>query len=684
MYKIFKTTVLLFFLSLALWLSGISASAEEICSYGGAEYLGNHPNDREPGWQDGIQGITHGEGDGDAYWYLAQRHPNRLWRIPFTHKLSKSVSCSQSGVKCALLKNVPILKDTGYNHFGDLDYFDPDPNDDKGGYVFIPLEKEDDKKSTGAVAAFRTPGLEFAGVDYAHYEGDPAPWHMPWAAFDNKGNLYTSEGGSPSFTEYLHPRKLNKWTVDWKLLDDPGDVDIYNNFLPFLGEEDEKEAENAKKVTLLWKMPQNFPYRAMCTDSSDVGFCREGEWIRNIDGYIAEPGDFVPLGLKTPQGADFSDDGRLLFILNGPLGDGKCRNRALVHVNSPIYKKLPREGCGIHVFEVSADSDTENALCSSTDGDCTAVRVSQSRNGKTAFNYEYNPETPDYEEPEGLDWFDMDSPGAPDIPGDAGGACTDPITGATLKPCPVSGQLHAILLNHTNNSIFFNDSAVYIKHYRIGRRDCQDVSVQGIQVVPSFYNFDEVPVGGSAQTEVSINNTGDIDLQIEDIAFANTADAGFGLNGVPTLPAMLSPGDSEQVEVSFMPQVAGSFTAVLEIHSDVPDTPIVNVPFAATAIGFPEQLRNLIDALDEVLANGDLSGAGPGKSAYKRAGAFRNMLTSALEYIEADLFEDACSELKSALDRADGVAPPPDFIAGLAVTALAEEIAGLRSRLGCK
>jgi hypothetical protein len=57
---------------------------------------------------------------------------------------------------------------------------------------------------------------------------------------------------------------------------------------------------------------------------------------------------------------------------------------------------------------------------------------------------------------------------------------------------------------------------------------------------------------------------------------------------------------------------------------------------------------------------------------------------SALDYIEAELFEAACSELKSALDRADSVAPPPDFVAGPAIAEFAEEIAGLRVRPQCE
>jgi hypothetical protein len=59
------------------------------------------------------------------------------------------------------------------------------------------------------------------------------------------------------------------------------------------------------------------------------------------------------------------------------------------------------------------------------------------------------------------------------------------------------------------------------------------------------------------------------------------------------------------------------------------------------------------------------------------------MLLSASELIDAGLISDACEQLEDACRRADGEAPPPDFVAGIAASELATAIWTLQDNLGC-
>ncbi|MDH5426579.1 MAG: hypothetical protein OEY57_00180 [Nitrospirota bacterium] len=89
-------------------------------------YRGNFPSHRKNGWSDALQGVA----NDDKHWFFTQ--VGRLWKFPISHDLNTKVYQPDSS-KGILAVSIPkTLRDKGYNHFGDLDYFD--------GYVFIPLE----------------------------------------------------------------------------------------------------------------------------------------------------------------------------------------------------------------------------------------------------------------------------------------------------------------------------------------------------------------------------------------------------------------------------------------------------------------------------------------------------------------------------------------------------------------
>jgi len=85
---------------------------------------------------------------------------------------------------------------------------------------------------------------------------------------------------------------------------------------------------------------------------------------------------------------------------------------------------------------------------------------------------------------------------------------------------------------------------------------------------------------------------------------------------------------------------------------------------------------------DESVAAGNLLGSGPGNSANHRRTALRNMIEAAANLMAAGLNADAINQLQQALERTDGVDPPPDFVTGPAASELADLIEELMASIG--
>ncbi len=97
------------------------------------EYLGNYPNAKETQWSNKCQGVTH---DAD-HWYITQTL--QIWKIPASADLDFNEKTSATQVS-PLPKH---LQKVGYNHFGDLDYWE--------GYLFISLENKRKKNPPAIV-----------------------------------------------------------------------------------------------------------------------------------------------------------------------------------------------------------------------------------------------------------------------------------------------------------------------------------------------------------------------------------------------------------------------------------------------------------------------------------------------------------------------------------------------------
>ena len=106
--------------------------------------------------------------------------------------------------------------------------------------------------------------------------------------------------------------------------------------------------------------------------------------------------------------------------------------------------------------------------------------------------------------------------------------------------------------------------------------------------------------------------------------------------------------------------------------------------YAKTPAAPEPTIDDILTFFDQSVANGTLEGYGPGNSANGRLNALRNMLEMAGDLIAIGDIEDACGQLKSALNKCDGETPPPDFVTGEGVEGLHDMILELMAKLGCE
>ena len=247
-------------LGLVFALAFLSSGDAQVCAT--HTYLGNNPDEGNPGWHEEAQGLTH---DAD-YWYITQNPPlipspvlespivtggPRLWRIPVTHDLASGVSCGSGGVSCNRLLDTPLFTH-GYNHFGDPDYYELNGR----GYVLVPIENGDQGPG---VALFRA-DTTLAFLAFAAFPPVPKgiPSHSGWVAVDPSGLLLASEGESVT--------QFDRFYVDWAAFQAAGEHDF----------------------ALVPQTP------ILLQDESGA-----------------------PLELAGAQGGEFSDDGTLLYFSNG-------------------------------------------------------------------------------------------------------------------------------------------------------------------------------------------------------------------------------------------------------------------------------------------------------------------------------------------------------------------------------
>jgi hypothetical protein len=176
-------------------------------------FIGGNPDEGDPGWHVEAQGIAH---DADN-WYITQNPAfvraggpagpivgggPRLWKVPVTHDLGEGIDCDDPGAACTRLFDTELFE-LGFNHFGDLDFFEFGGH----GYVVVPVDVFPGDPHP-AMAFFRADEtLEFLAV--VDVPGQNA---SGWVVVDADGLLVSSN--SPCATQF------NRFSLNWSTLED--------------------------------------------------------------------------------------------------------------------------------------------------------------------------------------------------------------------------------------------------------------------------------------------------------------------------------------------------------------------------------------------------------------------------------------------------------------------------------
>lgn len=148
-------------------------------------YLGDYPEDSNPGWTDNIQGVTHD----DSHWFFTNEaediedNGEGLWRIPVGHDLDEEIDEGD-------FPRVPIpssLAAIGGKHMGDPDHH--------AGFVYVPIEGIQPAR----IAMFRASSLEFIGSAPLTAQDSSASW---CAINIRSGLLYSSRFDSDHLCVY--------------------------------------------------------------------------------------------------------------------------------------------------------------------------------------------------------------------------------------------------------------------------------------------------------------------------------------------------------------------------------------------------------------------------------------------------------------------------------------------------
>lgn len=179
----------------ALAISSIAPPLSQAASI--HTYRGNYPNNRETGWSESLQGVTHDANN----WFFTQT--TSLWKFPVTHDLNRSVSGPDPARGILKVGMPSALAARGYNHFGDFDYVEyAHSRSTIGRYLFIAVEGG----PTPCIAVFRASNLGYIGMAPL-----PTQTNAPWCAIHPTSRLLHSSA-------FMGISALKRYVVDWAAL----------------------------------------------------------------------------------------------------------------------------------------------------------------------------------------------------------------------------------------------------------------------------------------------------------------------------------------------------------------------------------------------------------------------------------------------------------------------------------
>ncbi|MBO4531031.1 MAG: hypothetical protein IK017_04250 [Paludibacteraceae bacterium] len=348
-------------------------------------YIGNYPYEKKTGWERNVQGICHD----DKNWYISQT--GELWKIPVTHDLDKKIDKNNLPNGYLHRNNSETsLKNTKYNHYGDIDFYQ--------NYLFVPITSEEDNVKP-AIAVFEAKTLTYiCKQTIKRNDGKQYYSSLAWCAIKN-GKLYTSDRHC-GLSEEKDSSPIEVYDIDIEAIKNK------KNFLKF------------DMSFSLWNNPETKKHFMQ-------GGCFDNNGYLHLNSGIV-PGDCGEVLSSAFKIKDFDNenDGIQVFRFN-------------TYVSSFSIVKLKMK---------YGDNIPIKALMNEMQTSVTEIaRSCKDDNKNNKFRYEFHPNSPKYEEPEGITFWDLRG----------------------MKNLPNNDKLkdtvfHALMLDNEAN----NNDEVYIKHYR--------------------------------------------------------------------------------------------------------------------------------------------------------------------------------------------------------------------------
>ena len=201
-----------------------------------------------------------------------------------------------------------------------------------------------------------------------------------------------------------------------------------------------------------------------------------------------------------------------------------------------------------------------------------------------------------------------------------------------------------------------------------------------IDILPDTVTFGEIEIGQEQIETITIANIGIGSLVIDDIIIVNDSAEQFGLiltEDEEELPLTISPNSSADFDLLYLPSEQGIATADLQVFSNDPNRPVVEVLLTGTGAAPEEPERCAYEQINAICAfylqglkDGTIVGDGPGRSGRFRAIALGHQLITARHLIRGGYERFALFVLESVEKKTNGMRRPPDFVAGPAVPEL--------------
>jgi hypothetical protein len=198
--------------------------------------------------------------------------------------------------------------------------------------------------------------------------------------------------------------------------------------------------------------------------------------------------------------------------------------------------------------------------------------------------------------------------------GQSSGLILGPLSSTLIEP----GQYVTVDLDYDPTTYEQRNTTVYIES-NDPDEPVVSIPVSGfgdapvINVDPAHTDFGKIEVGCDDETTITISNDGNLDLDLSGVSLYVTLPTGYSSTLSDTLPHSVAPGDQYVLELSYSPVEESSETSYIEIKSNDPVSPVMQVNntgegeyVSSITDSFEQEETNMVDVLFVVDNSGSM------------------------------------------------------------------------------